>query len=320
MFVIEHLERATSPLFSYEIIPPPRGKSAKDILDIVEQLLPFEPPFIDVTAHGAEATYEELDDGTIRRRIRKKRPGTLSICGIIQNRYKIDTVPHLLCHGFTKEETEDAMIELNYLGIHNVLAIRGDETNHNETNHNVSKHNGNVNAYASDLVRQLNDLKRGIYLEDIANSSPIEFCIGVGGYPEKHIESPNLKTDIEYLKRKVECGADYVVTQMFFDADDFIRFERRCRDAGITAPIIPGLKILNTKRQLHSLPKNFHVNIPEPLADEVMESPERAVEIGIDWGVAECEKLLSHGAKCLHFYVMNDTASVSEVVGRLRKA
>lgn len=314
MYVIEHLERANNPLFSYEIIPPPRGKSAKDILDIVEQLLPFEPPFIDVTSHGAEATYDELEDGTIRRRIQKKRPGTISICGIIQNRYNVDTVPHLLCHGFSREETEDAMIELNYLGIHNVLAIRGDETNHNSYGQN-----GTINKYASDLVRQLNDLKLGKFLDDIANSSPIEFCIGVGGYPEKHIESPNVKTDIEYLKRKIECGADYVVTQMFFDPDAFIRFENQCRDAGIEVPIIPGIKILNSKRHLHSLPKNFHISFPDELVEEVLESPGHVKDIGINWGVKQCEKLLNHGVKCLHFYVMNDTASVSEVVRRLGK-
>ncbi len=314
MYVIEHLERARNPLFSYEIIPPPRGKSAKDILDIVEQLLPFEPPFIDVTSHGAEASYEELDDGTIRRRVRKKRPGTISICGIIQNRFGIDTVPHLLCHGFSKEETEDAMIELNYLGIHNVLAVRGDELNSP-----TGKQNGGTNHYACDLVTQLNNLKQGIYLEDIANSSPIEFCIGVGGYPEKHIEAPNFKTDIEYLKRKVACGADYIVTQMFFDAEDFIRYEQRCREAGITVPIIPGLKILNSKRQLTSLPKNFHINLPEALVDEVMENPDHVKEIGVNWGLSQCEKLLNHGVKCLHFYVMNDAASVSEVIRQLRK-
>ncbi len=314
MYVTEHLDRANEPLFSYEIIPPPRGKSAKDILVIVEELLPFDPPFIDVTSHSAQATYEELDDGTIRRRIQKKRPGTISICGIIQNRYDIDTVPHLLCHGFTKEETEDAMIELNYLGIHNVLVIRGDETNHN-----TYRLNGSVNRYASDLVEQLNDLKCGKYLEDIANSSPMHFCIGVGGYPEKHIESPNVKTDIEHLKHKVDCGADYVVTQMFFDPDAFIQFEKQCRDAGITVPIIPGIKILRSKRHLYSLPKNFHISLPDELVDEVLESPKHAREVGVNWGVKQCETLLNHGVNCIHFYVMNDTAAVSQVVQRLRK-
>ncbi len=313
MYVIEHLEKAQKPLFSYEIIPPPRGKSAKDILDIVEELLPFDPPFIDVTSHSAEAVYEELDDGTIRRSIRKKRPGTISICGIIQNRFNIDTVPHLLCSGFSKEETEDAMIELNFLGIHNVLAIRGDETNYS----GLASNGNRANRYASDLVEQLCNLKQGKYLEDIANSSPMNFCIGVGGYPEKHIESPNVKSDIEYLKKKVECGADYIVTQMFFNNEDYFRYVKVCRDAGITVPIIPGLKIFNLKRHLRSLPKNFHISLPEELTDEVAANPKHVSEIGVKWGIKQCEELLNANVPCIHFYVMNDTNAVSKVIRAL---
>lgn len=313
MYVIEHLDKAQKPLFSYEIIPPLRGKNCRDILDIVEEVLPFDPPFIDVTAHSAEAYYEELSDGSIKRHIRKKRTGTISICGIIQNRYNIDTVPHLLCRGFTREETEDAMIELSYLGIHNVLAIRGDETNYIKPVDKVKT----FNAYANELVRQLNNLKKGQYLEDIENSDPIDLCIGVGGYPEKHLEAPNFKADIQYLKAKVDAGADYIVTQMFFDISYFNKFVKLCREAGIEVPIIPGLKILSGMRQLSSLPKNFNVTIPEELSDEVSENPRHVKEIGVNWAVKQCQALLNNGVKCIHFYIMNDTKAVTSVIRQL---
>jgi methylenetetrahydrofolate reductase (NADPH) len=313
MHVTERLERATSPLFSYEIIPPARGHSAQDIIDIVEQIVPYDPPFIDVTSHTAEASYEELPDGSVRRRVRRKRPGMISICGIISNRYNIDTVAHLLCRGFTREETEDAMIELNFLGIHNILAIRGDEPNYKKQ-FDASK---TVNAFANDLVAQLSDLRRGVYLEDIANSEPIDLCIGVGGYPEKHFESPNRKTDIQFLKRKLNAGADYIVTQMVFDNRCFLEFVEHCRATGITVPIIPGLKIIDRVSQLTNLPKNFHVTIPEELVDEIQENPKHVAEIGRRWGVRQCRELLGNSVKCIHFYVMNDARSVIDVIKEL---
>ncbi|RKX27550.1 MAG: methylenetetrahydrofolate reductase [NAD(P)H] [Candidatus Zixiibacteriota bacterium] len=313
MYVTEHLSRAQNPLFSYEIIPPQRGKSARDILDIVEQLQPYNPPFIDVTSHCANAYYEELGDGTLRRRIRRKRPGTMSICGIIQNRYNIDTVPHLLCRGFTREETEDAVIELGYLGIHNVLVIRGDDTNYVKP----VGDNRTTNIYSTDLVRQLADLKEGKYLEEIANPDSIEMCIGVAGHPEKHVESPNLTDDIMHLKEKVAAGADYIVTQMFFDSGSYFKFVEKCRKAGIEVPIIPGLKILSTMRQLTSLPKNFHISIPEELVNEISENRKHVKEIGIRWAVRQCRELLEGGVKCVHFFIMNDAMLVTDVVKQL---
>lgn len=313
MRVTEHLDRATDTLFSYEIIPPMRGGHVRDIIAVVEQIAPYNPPFIDVTSHAAEASYEELPDGSIRRRVRKKRPGTISICGIIQNRYGIDTVPHLLCAGFTREETEDAVIELNYLGIQNVLAIRGDVPNYVRR---PDPHRTR-NRTACDLVHQLADLGRGRYLDELTGSEPIEMCVGVGGYPEKHFEAPNLKSDVQRLKEKVAAGAEYIVSQMFFDNAAYFAFERRCREAGIDVPIIPGLKLLARARQLSTLPRHFHVNIPEELADEVAENPRHTAEIGKRWARQQVGELLEHGVPCVHFYVMNDAASVVELVREL---
>jgi len=313
MHVIEHLAKSQKTLFSFEIIPPPRGKTVRDIIEIVEQIAPIEPPFIDVTSHMAEASYDELPDGTIKRRVRKKRPGTISICGIIQNRYGIDTVPHLLCTGFTREETEDAIIELNYLGIQNVLAIRGDESNYNKA---LSK-GRTRNIRAANLVKQLIDLRNAKYLDDIANSEPINFCVGVGGYPEKHVEAPNFKSDIKYLKAKVDAGADYIVTQMFFDNADFMEYSRRCREAGITVPIIPGLKLIDNIRHLTTLPKHFHVSLPDELVDEITESPAHVKEIGRSWASKQVAGLMNGGAECIHFYVMNDAKSVVEMINDL---
>lgn len=314
MKVIEHLEKARNPLFSYEIVPPPRGRSVKDLIDVVEMLSPLEPPWIDVTAHSSVAFYNELADGSIKRRIMKKRPGTIGICGIIQNRFKIDTVAHILCQGFTKEETEDALIELGYLGIDNVLALRGDYLNFQKP---LSK-DRTSNVYANDLVRQIKDLKRGQYLEEMSETARLDFCIGVAGYPEKHFEAPNMKIDIDYLKKKIEAGSDYIVTQMFFDNAKYFSFVQQCRDAGITVPIVPGLKVLRSVEQLKSIPKNFYVDIPEALSDEVLKNPTQAAEIGKRWALNQVEGLLGGNAPCVHFYVMNDSKLVVDVVRKFK--
>ena len=315
MKVIEHIEKAGNPIFSFEIIPPKRGTSVQEIIDIVKDLEPFNPPYIDVTSHSAEAYYEEDKEGTVKRHIRKKRPGTISICGIIQNRFKIDTVPHLLCRGFTKEETEDAIIELNYLGIHNVLAIRGDETNYKKP----IQSGRSANVFASDLVSQLDNLRKGRYLDEIINADPMSLCIGVGGYPEKHFEAPNLEKDIGYLKKKVDAGADYIVTQMFFNNEDFFNFELECKKMGIEVPIIPGIKILSSAKQLTSIPKNFYVNIPNELANEVEENPKNAQEIGIEWCIKQSEELLNHGVKNIHYYIMSGAKGVTKVLNTLNQ-
>ncbi|MGB0452404.1 MAG: methylenetetrahydrofolate reductase [Bacteriovoracaceae bacterium] len=314
MKVIEHLDRATNPLFSYEIVPPPRGRSAKDVIDIVKELKPLDPPWIDVTAHSASAYYHEKADGSIERRITKKRPGTIGLCGIIQNRFKIDTCTHLLCQGFTQEETEDALIELSYLGIHNVLALKGDGLNYKKTVDNSRK----TNKYAIDLVKQIERLKNGEYIEDISNSQKLDFCVGVAGYPEKHFEAPNLKIDIQHLKNKVDAGAEYITTQMFYDNKHYFDFVDTCREAGINVPIIPGLKVLKKTSQLKTVPKNFYIDFPDELVDEVTANPEHVEQIGINWAIKQTEELLANNVPCVHYYIMNDTSSVLEVVRKFR--
>lgn len=310
MKVTDRLYKANENLFSFEIIPPKRGKNAREILEIVERLVPFNPSFIDVTSHSAQAVYEELEDGTIRRRVSKKRPGTISICASIQYRYGIDAIPHLLCQGFTREETEDAAIELNFLEIENVMAIRGDDINYKKP----TASDRTINLYANNLVDQLNDLRSGKYQENIANTDSIDFCIGVCGYPEKHLEAANSKTDIANLKRKVDAGANYIVTQMFFDNNDYFAFVKKCREAGITVPIIPGIKIIKTIHQLTSIPKNFNVSIPEPLVDEMQQNPKHSPEIGLNWSMEQCRELMNGNTKCIHFFILNDILNVTKLL------
>lgn len=316
MKVIEFLDRASEPLISYEIIPPKRGGSVQQIFGIVEQLMRFDPPFIDVTSHSAQVYYEEMPDGTVKRHVKRKRPGTLGVCAAIKGRFGVETVPHLLCEGFTREETEDALIELNYLGIQNVMALRGDDNGYEKP----IRPGRSCNVYALELVRQIGDMNRGKYLEEMIDAQPADFCIGVAGYPEKHFEAPNLTWDVLNLKRKVDAGAHYVVTQMFFDNEPFFDFVERCRDVGITVPIIPGLKILTTKRHLQSLPSFFHVNVPESLAAEVEAAKtEHVVDVGIEWAVRQSEELMSADVPCIHFYIMSNADHVTRVVEPLRK-
>jgi methylenetetrahydrofolate reductase (NADPH) len=244
----------------------------------------------------------------------KKRPGTIGICGIIQNRFRIDTVAHLLCEGFTREETEDAMIELGYLGITNVLALKGDYLNFQKA---IAK-DRTSNKYAADLVGQISDLRKGQYLEELSENAKLDFCIGVAGYPEKHFEAANLKVDIQNLKAKVDAGASYIVTQMFFDNQKYFDFVQQCREVGITVPIVPGLKVLRSAEQLKSIPKNFYVDIPEALSDAIIDDPKNAAEVGKNWAMKQVEGLLNGKAPCVHFYVMNDTGLVVDVVKKHR--
>ncbi len=313
MKVTEHLERASGPFITFEIIPPTRGGDLASLLGLIEDLTQHRPPFIDITSHAAEVVYEEIPTG-YEKRIKRKRPGTLGVCALIQNKFNIDAVPHILCEGFTREETEDFLIELRYLDIDNVLAIRGDSSGYEKR----LDHGRSRNVYASDLIAQVADMNKGVYLEELLDAAPTEFCIGAAGYPEKHFEAPNLKADVARLKQKVEAGAEYVVTQMFFDNRHYFAFVEECRRQGIVVPIIPGLKVLASQRQVVSIPRTFHCEIPPALADEVMAAPaERTSDIGIEWATQQTRELLEHGVPSVHFYVMQSARLVNAVLAEL---
>ena len=315
MKVTEHLAKADRPLISFEIIPPMRGGDVRGLLALIDDLVKYRPPFIDITSHAAEVIYDETPLG-IQRRVKRKRPGTLGVCALIQNKYHIDAVPHILCRGFTREETEDFLIELKYLGIDNVLAVRGDDSGYQKP----LQHGRSANVYACDLVSQIAAMNKGKYLEqDLLDAEPSDFCVGVGGYPEKHFEAPNLRIDVRHVKDKIEHGAEYVVTQMFFDNRHYFRFLDTCREEGITAPVIPGLKILTSQKQLTTIPKNFFVEIPDDVADEILAAkPEHVVDVGVEWAVKQSEELLAKGAPSLHFYVMQSASAIKKLMAKLK--
>lgn len=315
MKVIEYLEKVQKPLISFEIIPPDRGKSADIIYRVVEELMVFKPPFIDVTSHAANADYIEQPDGTFMRKITRKRPGTIGLSAAIKYRFQVETVVHLLCAGFTREETEDALIELNYLGIDNIFAVRGDVRNYKK----IHQPDRTVNNYAQDLVCQIKNMNSGVFLGDEQDADPTDFCIGVGAYPEKHEEAPSLAADIRYLKQKVDAGADYIVTQMIFNNAKYFKFVDKCREAGITVPIIPGIKLLTSKFHLTSLPRHFNISFPDKLVRDVQAAKDKAEvkEIGMDHARKQVEELLNSGVPCIHFYIMQDPTSVKKVIKSL---
>jgi len=315
MKVIEHLEKAKNPLISFELIPPKRGGDIKGLLSVLDDITKYNPPFIDITSHAAEVIYEETSTG-IQKKIKRKRPGTLGICALIQNKYNIDAVPHVLTKGFTREETEDFLIELDYLQIQNVLAIRGDDSGYEKP----IPEGKSKNRFASELVSQIMNMNRGKYLEDsLLDARPTDFCVGVSGYPEKHFEAPNLKTDVKFVKEKVDAGADYVVTQMFYDNEYYFKFVELCKEVGIKVPIIPGLKILTSRAHLTSVPKNFYINLPDQLADEVMAAkPEHVLDIGVEWAAKQVEELLNKNVPSVHFYIMQNSKPIIKLMERLK--
>ncbi|MDG1253373.1 MAG: methylenetetrahydrofolate reductase [NAD(P)H] [Schleiferiaceae bacterium] len=317
MKVVDHIAAAQGKtLFSFEILPPLKGTRIDELFGSIERLMAFGPKFVDVTSHREEFIYKKRENGLLEKIHTRKRPGTVGICAAIQNQFKVDTVPHVICGGFTREETEYALIDLHYLGIDNVLVLRGDALRAE----GAFKAEANGHPFALDLLKQVVDLNHGHYLHDeVENSNPSNFCIGVAGYPEKHFEAPSLNTDIKHLKAKVDAGAEYIVTQMFFDNQYYFDFVEKCRKSGINVPIIPGLKPIATANQLATIPRNFHLNLPDDLVDavEAAKVPAAVKEVGIEWCIAQSKELMKEGAPVLHYYTMGKSDATEKIAAAL---
>jgi len=313
MKVTDHINQAKDTLLSFEILPPLKGKSIASIYDHLDPLMEFKPSWINVTYHRSETAFKKRADGSFEKVEVRKRPGTVGICAAIMNHYQIDAVPHMICGGFTMRETEDALIDLNFLGIDNVLVLRGDASK-NEASFE-SEPGGH--KYAIDLLRQVANLNNGIYIdEDIRDGGKTKFCMGVAGYPEKHFEAPNLEIDLRRLKEKVEAGAEYIMTQMFFDNKKFCEFVTACRSHGIEVPIIPGLKPITTKKQLSFLPRIFHVDIPTDLSTEILKckTDEDCEKVGVEWLIQQSKELKQFGVPVLHYYTLGKARLIRDVV------
>jgi methylenetetrahydrofolate reductase (NADPH) len=317
MKVTQHIQNANGkPLFSFEILPPLKGQNIQSIFDGIDPLMEFKPPFIDVTYHREECEFKELPNGLLEKRIVKKRPGTVGICAAIQNKYQVDAIPHILCGGFTKEDTENLLIDLDFLGIDNVVALRGDALK-NETYFKPEKEG---NQYASELVTQIDNLNKGIYLDkELQNSCSTSFCIGIAGYPEKHMEAPSMDSDIHFLKQKIKNGAEYIITQMFFDNQKYFDFVAKCRKEGITIPIIPGLKPIATKKQLNLIPHRFSIELPDDLIMAVVNAKdnEAVKQIGIEWCTAQSKALVAAGIPVLHYYSMGKAENIKGIASAI---
>ncbi len=317
MKITDHIKAAQGrTVFSIEVVPPTRGTGIEDLYKHIDPLMEFQPPFIDVTTSREEYVYLEKGGGLMERRTTRMRPGTLGICAAIQHKYKVDTVPHVLCGGFSREETEYLLVDCLYLGIDNIMALRGDARKGEV--HFTPSEDGHV--LAKDLVGQINDIGRGKYLTDSDRCErETKFCVGVAGYPEKHIEAPSIETDLRRLKEKVDAGADYVVTQMFFDNQKYFDFVQRARAIGITVPIIPGIKPIAIKNHLSMLPKTFKIDLPEALIKEIQkaETNKEVKEIGVEWAIEQCKELKKAGVPVLHFYSMGKSDNIHEIASSL---
>ena len=314
--VIDHIKNSKQTLFSLEILPPSTGESIQKLFDNITPLMEFQPKFIDVTYHREEFVYKKMSNGLLEQKSIRKRPGTVSICAALMHKFDVDTVPHIICGGFTKEETEYALIDLNFLGIDNVLALRGDSIKGQKS----FEPTPGGHHYADELVSQINSMNKGLYLSDeLQNPTPTKFCIGVAGYPEKHFEAPNLKTDLKFMKKKIENGADYIVTQMFFDNQKFFEFEDKCRAEGITVPIIPGLKPITSRSQISNLPRNFFIDMPDDLIDAIdkCRNDDDVKNVGIEWTINQARELMKRKAPCLHFYSMGKSTAIQHIASKL---
>ncbi|MFY7668115.1 MAG: methylenetetrahydrofolate reductase [NAD(P)H] [Crocinitomicaceae bacterium] len=311
MKVTEHIKASKDTLFSFEILPPLKGKSIQSIYDGIDPLMEFKPKFVNVTYHREEFIYKERENGLLEKIAIRKRPGTVGICAAIMNKYQVDAVPHLICGGFSKEETENALIDLQFLGIDNVLALRGDSI---KTESSFRPHSDG-HAFAEQLIQQITDMNGGNYMMDDVQLEPTDFCIGTAGYPEKHFEAMNLSFDLQNLKRKVEAGAEYIVTQMFFDNSKFFSFVEECRKIGINVPIIPGLKPIKNLTHISFLPKFFHIDYPVELSSELLKCKDnKSVEqVGIEWGIQQSKELKAAGVPCIHYYTMSNSSSVKAI-------
>ncbi|RPJ82222.1 MAG: methylenetetrahydrofolate reductase [NAD(P)H] [Deltaproteobacteria bacterium] len=313
MRVVEAIEKSKKPLFTFEILPPVKGSDIHSIYRAIDPLMEFEPSFIEVTYHREEISYKELPDGNIEKKVLRKRPGTVGISAAIKYKYKIEVVPHIICGGFNREETENGLIDLHFLEIYNLLAIRGD----NLPGEKFFKPEKGGNQYTLDLIRQIRELNQGIYQDkELVNNAPTNFSVGVAGYPEKHAEAPNMKTDIKHLKEKIDAGGEYIVTQMFFDNRFYFDFVRQCREAGIKVPIIPGLKPISTIGQLNTLPRTFNISIPEELQKEVEKCKDNrgARQVGIEWCKMQSKELMNTNVPALHYFTMGKSDNIKEIV------
>jgi len=314
MKVIDHIKQANGKtLFTFELLPPLKGETIESIYQTADPLMEYNPAFIDVTYHREEIVYKERPDGLLEKKTVRKRPGTVGISAALKFKYKIDVVPHIICGGFTREETENALIDLYFLGIDNLLLIRGD----NPAGEKIFRPEPDGHKHALDLVKQVVALNKGSYLEEeLLNPIPTNYCIGVAGYPEKHVEAPNLQLDLQNLKDKVDAGADYIVTQMFFDNSKYFAFVDACRQIGINVPIIPGLKPLSIRSQLTSLPKTFAIDLPEELVIEVLKcrDNQQVRQVGIEWGIKQSRELVKAGVPVLHFYTMGKSDNIRKIV------